>query len=563
MKIQCIDRNIEQVLSSGVYVIPRFQRAFSWDKYNVEELWNDSVKNPINEYFVGSFVTYEMGRGTYGVVDGQQRLTTITIALCIIRNKYHNYGFESAAQGIHKLIQTSNIENKSLYVLHTETSYPYFQLKIQSYERDDEDVELGDEEKSIKTAYEVLSAKVDESLSLLDIIGNDDAKNKKLFKKELDRIRDRFLKLNVISINLQNQDDAYAIFETMNTRGKDLTSADLIKNHILRLLPARAGGIVDRAKDHWKEIQENLRVNNDSVRLKTFLHHYWLSLYPFTTEKSLFKEFRSSVNKVNVSSVLSSLRLNSRLYAGIENPDDIKKWTPQTIDIRDSIYSISNILNIQIANPLLLSTLRLYDDNSRIRSAQVREIFSLIENYHFIYTTISGLPSSGGVTQMYAVHARNLSNCKNTSDVGVEIVKFREKIRSKIPNKIGFVNNFKKLAYDDFRRKEVLKYVLWKINNHLNPAIAFRKEEATFEHISSQNEKLKNMHSIGNLLLIPDSFNSRELSNKSFEEKKLLLSNGGFKLDEILFKNIDWTEDGIEERSNFLANLAYDEIWKI
>lgn len=563
MKIQCIDRNIEQVLNSGIYVIPRFQRAFSWDRYNVEELWNDSVKNPINEYFVGSFVTYEMGRGTYGVVDGQQRLTTITIALCIIRNKYQDYGFEAAARGIHKLIQTSNIENKSLYVLHTETSYPYFQLKIQSFERDDENILLGDEEKSIKTAYEVIAAKVDESLSLLDFVKNDEAKNKKLIKKELDRIRDRFLKLNVISITLQNQDDAYAIFETMNTRGKDLTSADLIKNHILRLIPARVGGVVDRAKDHWKEIQDNLRVNNDSVRLKTFLHHYWVSLYPFTTEKSLFKEFRSNVDKVNVASFLSSLRFNSRLYAGIENPDDLKRWTPQTIDIRDSIYSISNILNIQIANPLLLSTLRLYDDNSRIRSAQVREIFSLIENYHFIYTTISGLPSSGGVTQMYAVHARNLSNCKNTSEVGEEIVKFREKIRTKIPNKIGFINNFKKLSYDDFRRKEVLKYVLWRMNNYLYPAVAFRREDATFEHISSQYEKLKNMHSIGNLMLIPDAFNSRDLSNKSFQEKKTVLANGGFKLDEILLKNNEWNEDSIEERSDFMANLAYEDIWKI
>lgn len=563
MKIQCIDRNIEQVLNSGVYVIPRFQRAFSWDKYNVEELWNDSVKNPINEYFVGSFVTYEMGRGTYGVVDGQQRLTTITIALCIIRNKYQEYGFDSAAKGIHQLIQRSNIENKSLYVLHTETSYPYFQLKIQSFHKDDEIVVLGDEEKSIKSAYEVILNKVDESLVALDYINADDAKKKKIIKKELDRIRDRFLKLNVISITLQNQDDAYAIFETMNTRGKDLTSADLIKNHILRLMPARAGGLVDRAKDHWREIQENLRANNDSVRLKTFLHHYWVSLYPFTTEKSLFKEFRSNVNRVNVGDFLSSLRLNSKLYSGIESPDGLKKWNPQTIDIRDSIYSISNILNIQIANPLLLSTLRLYDDNSKIRSAQVREICSLIENYHFIYTTISGLPSSGGVTQMYAVHARNLSNCRNTGEVGEEIVKFREKIKTKIPNKIGFVSNFKNLSFEDFRRKEVLKYVLWKINNHLNPAVAFRKEEATFEHISSQDKKLKNMHSIGNLLLVPDLFNSRDLSNKSFEEKKNALKEGGFKMDNIILGHSEWNEQAIEDRNNFLADLAYDVIWKI
>lgn len=561
MKIQCIDKNIEQVLSSGIYVIPRFQRAFSWDKYNVEELWDDSVKNPINEYFVGSFVTYEMGRATYGVVDGQQRLTTITIALCIIRDKYKYYGFESAARGIHKLIKTSDIEDQSRYVLHTETSYPYFQIKIQNFDEDSEDVKLGEEEKAIKLAYEVILSKVDESISLLEFVKDDDSKNKRKIKKELDRIRDRILKLNVISITLQNQDDAYAIFETMNTRGKDLTSADLIKNHILRLIPSRTGS-VDRAKDHWNEIQNNLKINSESTRFKTFLHHYWISIYPFATEKYLFKEFRNKVNKFNVNDFLASLRSDSRLYAGINSPNGLKKWNPQTIDIRDSLYCISNILNIQIANPLLLSTLRLYDIK-KIKSAQVREIFSLIENYHFLYTTISGLPSSGGVTQMYAVHARNLSKCKNNSDIGEEIAKFKLKIKSKIPNKTGFVSSFKKLSYDDFRRKEVLKYTLWKINKYLNPAIGFSRDDSTFEHLSSQDRNIKNMHSIGNLILVPAEFNSKSLSNKSFEDKKNLLNEGGLKLDDNIVKSINWLEDDIERRAIYLAELAYDNVWII
>ena len=70
MKIQCIDRDVRQVLESGTYVIPRFQRPFSWDRENVEEFWTDSTSDVKKDYFIGAFVTYNINSSTYGVVDG-------------------------------------------------------------------------------------------------------------------------------------------------------------------------------------------------------------------------------------------------------------------------------------------------------------------------------------------------------------------------------------------------------------------------------------------------------------------------------------------------------------
>jgi uncharacterized protein with ParB-like and HNH nuclease domain len=136
MKIQCVDRDIRQILESGVYVIPRFQRPFSWDKDNIEEFWNDCVSEVKNDYFIGSFVTYNINSSSYGVVDGQQRMTTITILLSTIRDKYHQYEHIAAAKGVHRLIETRDLNDASQFVLKAETSYPYLQSQIQTFPKE-------------------------------------------------------------------------------------------------------------------------------------------------------------------------------------------------------------------------------------------------------------------------------------------------------------------------------------------------------------------------------------------------------------------------------------------
>ena len=386
-------------------------------------------------------------------------------------------------------------------------------------------------------------------------------KQKVAIKKWLDQIRDKFLSLKVISITLDNQDDAYTIFETMNTRGKDLTAADLAKNHILRLLPAK-GKSLDRPKDHWLEMQEELEGATRPIQLKTFLHHYWLSKYPFTTEKQLFRAIRDTVNAGNVKEVVAELRTDTVLYKGITDPNSLTLWTKPGRDIADSLYCISNILNIQIANPFLLSVLRLYSAK-RLKDGQVRELFGLVERYHYIYTTISALPSSGGVSQMYAAHARDLANAVDANALGLSIQDFKKKIKDRVPSKEVFVSKFKQLTYQNTRQRDVLRYTLWKIDKHRNPAVDFERGTATFEHLLSQSTNSAMMHSIGNLILVPGKFNGETLGNKPFLEKKGLLQGNGYALDDHVAVATAWGSTEIEKRLNMLADYAYEHVWKI
>ena len=91
MKIESIDLSVEDMLNGNYFVIPRFQRPYSWEEDNITDFWNDVTGDDVSDYFIGSMVVYKIHKNTLGVVDGQQRLTTIIIfSLCIERCIYKN-----------------------------------------------------------------------------------------------------------------------------------------------------------------------------------------------------------------------------------------------------------------------------------------------------------------------------------------------------------------------------------------------------------------------------------------------------------------------------------------
>lgn len=561
MKIQCIEKDVRQLLGSGgTYLIPRFQRPFSWDEDNVEEFWVDSTSDLKKDYFIGAFVAYNISSISFGLVDGQQRITTITIALCAIRDKFNDLGFPKLAGGVHNLIETRDLSNQPQFVLKTETSYPYLQAKIQSIDKQATDIDVGQEEEAIIAAYKLIQTLINQGVkdaaSKVDSLKANDAS-----KKWLVGVRDKILGLKVISITLDNQDDAYLIFETLNTRGKDLTAADLAKNHVLRLLPSKKKPY-DQPAANWVEIQTTLDQANRPIQMATFLHHYWLSKHPFTTEKRLFKAIKGHVSPVNVRAVLDELMTDSNLYRGIMEPHSLKLWNKGNRDVEDSLRCISDVLKIQIANPLLLTVLRLFNCK-KLKDGQVREIFWLVERYHYLHTTISNLHSSGGVSKMYAVHARELASADDANARGRCIKEFKQKIKSKVPARDTFITRFKALNYLTPRHKEIIGYTLWKIYTHRNPAVDIDRTRQSLEHLLSQNNNAPSMHSIGNLLGVPVVYNGDVLASNSFAKKKTLLKNHGYILEPEIDAATNWDSIAIDRRTGELAKFAYDEVWAI
>ncbi|MBL0028337.1 MAG: HNH endonuclease [Rhodanobacteraceae bacterium] len=295
--------------------------------------------------------------------------------------------------------------------------------------------------------------------------------------------------------------------------------------------------------------------------MATFLHHYWLSKHPFTTERELFKAIKGEVSATNVRAVLNELRTDSDLYRGISEPERLNLWNKGNRDIEESLWCISNILNIQIANPLLLTVLRLFSAK-KLKDGQVREIFWLVERYHYLYTTISNLPSSGGVSKMYAAHARALASAADSNARGLCIKEFTTKIKGKVPARDTFTR-FKALNYLTPRHKEIIGYTLWKIYKHRNPAVDVDRTGQSLEHLLSQNTNAPSVHSIGNLLGVPVKYNGDVLAANTFTDKKVLLKKHGYILEHQIDAATGWGTAEIERRTTDLAELAYDHVWAI
>lgn len=170
LKIESEDIDIESLLTGKFFKIPRFQRPYSWDDENIQDLWNDVMSAGGEDYFIGSMVVYHESKQELSVVDGQQRLTTITLLLCAIRDAFKEVGEEDLAEGLHQLVERKNRNNKYEFVLHTETSYPYLQEKILKFG----EPELGEipemtEEQALKAANKLLVQKIADVLRSVDV----------------------------------------------------------------------------------------------------------------------------------------------------------------------------------------------------------------------------------------------------------------------------------------------------------------------------------------------------------------------------------------------------------
>ena len=378
MKIESRDRTVKDLLSSGYYVIPRFQRPYSWDIENISDFWADVAENQ-SEYFIGSMVVYQL-LGRLGVVDGQQRLTTIMILLASLRDTLEKNGFSDQASGLHKLIERENIENKLEFVLNTQTSYPFLQDNVLSAKSQSIPAKVGIEEESIKAARIHFNRKLNE---LVDEIENNEAipkaKKQSRKKERLLQLRESVLSLNVILITLDSEEDAYLIFETLNTRGKDLALADLVKNHLAKHLKTKNQSL-DGLSLKWTKMRETIEGKRE-LDTDTFLYHWWLSKYEYTAQKNIYKEFRRKIGKANALATLDELSSAADQYRAINDPP-FANWEKQRAQARSSLEAL-NLFRVRQQMPLSVALLRAYE-SKHLNLSQFSGALQQVERFHFL-----------------------------------------------------------------------------------------------------------------------------------------------------------------------------------
>jgi len=565
MKIESKDTDIESLLDGSYFNIPRFQRPYSWDDDNIIEFWNDVVVNKSPEYFIGSMVVFKKAKQQFGVVDGQQRLTTITILLCVIRDYFLQLQCNDYAEGIHQLIERKDRSNKNEYVLKTETSFPYFQEHIQKFkEEPDVEVQIKDEEKNLENTHTSFKKLVG---SILDAVDQDasiaEEEKHSLKASKLIELRDSVLNLNLIFVTLDNEDDAYLIFETLNTRGKDLSLTDLVKNHFSKHLKAR--GAVDHAKLKWQNMLETIHNSSADISSDNFIYHFWASRYEAVPLKKLFPKIKKEVTKTKANDHLNDLLSDSKLYRSIFESG--YGWDKNETEVSRSLAAMQ-LFKLSQPIPATLSLVRAYKDK-KIKYAKLKNALKAIEKFHFIFTAITSSRSSGGISAMYSSFAKRLFESHDSQMAANEIATLTDKLRNKRPSLDEFKVAFKEIVFTNSNSKQrnLVRYILRGFAEYYSYKYPVDFDDLTIEHLHPQseiNEEWKEdiVGCLGNLLFLDQEMNGA-IDNKPFKYKKSVLLEKDYALPKFIIDADEWTPDVVIQHTDALAEIAYNEIWKI
>jgi hypothetical protein len=564
MRISGIEQaDLKKLLSGNFFQIPRFQRPFSWDKGNIEDFWLDCIEEGGPDYFIGSMVVYPEKNGLLAVVDGQQRLTTATLLLCALRDAFTSAGLTKQSMGVHGFVERPDVDSNPTYVLDTETSKPFLQEYIQKEGAAEIEAEDSEERDALQAAFDALEERVEERVEEAESGGGTQKQKTDRIRKELSAIRDQLLALRLIKVEVDNEDDAYVVFETLNTRGKDLELADMVKNHLLRMLGTKTTN-VDPAKLKWNEIREQFDQSSARISINAFLHHSWLSRYPYVAENKTFKELRKKIRSNDAPGFLDTLRKEADLYRVIKEPG-AKRWLKDDRPIARSLFALAEF-GISQPLPLVLSILRAYD-GKRISRRQCRRALWAIEAFHFSHGTVAQKSSSGGMSYLYARFARDLVNASKKPRRDRLLRDMRKELHDRRPTRTEFVEGFTRFRsskeYTGDRR--TVRYILDRHYRELSKKPVTDLSMMTVEHLAPQSgSRLDDevVATIGNLIFVSTDL-QQKLANKSFAEKqKVLAGQSDIWVPPAVASAKQWGRRGIEARSIAMAEESYDHVWR-
>jgi len=304
-----------------------------------------------------------------------------------------------------------------------------------------------------------------------------------------------------------------------------------------------------------------------STSVTRFLHHSWQSRNPYTTEKKLFKEIKRVVDKDSAGSFLDTLVADAKFYRQVLEPDG-HKWNKKEREIADSIRAL-NLFRVVQPVPMMLSIIRAYA-NKELTLRQTKSIFRTMENFHLQFTGVTSQRTGGGTAFMYAYSARQLLEAQS-KDEGAQVLKeFVEKLGVRVPSYGEFEAGFAEIRFSDESTKprQLVRYILRRIDESLRKEARPDYDQMTIEHIAPQspssggNVSTDRVGMMGNLLLVPEKLNEK-LGNKSFIEKRKVLSKSGVPLDPLLEGATEWDDNLVDERTKALAKLCHQRVFKV
>ena len=539
------------------YIIPVYQRKYNWKQENCKQLYDDLkkiIRDKRESHFFGSIVSSVAANGSkieYYIIDGQQRLTTVTLLLLAIRNLLVKKRITSAKENLNEQINQ--------------------RFLISSWANADDQIKL----RPVKSDREALARLFDGE----DYIPTSNLTiNYRFFCEQLLRheisVDDLFMaisKLEIISITLDNSDNAQLIFESLNSTGLALTEGDKIRNYILMgQLPENQIKLYDV---YWAKIE---RCTGNDV--SSFIRDYLSIKRQITpTISNVYKDFKEYAVSTNlpVEDLLEDLLRYARLFEKLS----ICKSDLQNQKLDDCLYRLMR-LEIVVTRPFLMEVLRLNQDN-KLNTDDVLQIFLVTENYLF-RRNICDVPTNA-LNKIFLNLNKEIIRYDGTTDNYVQkfiYTLLSKKDSGRFPDDKEFSaelsvkpvyqmrGKYKAYLFERFENYGTVetKDVYTHLDNNTYSIEHIMPQHLTPAWIESLGENALEIHSIwlhrlANLTLT--GYNPY-LSNKTFDEKlnaeKGGYKNSGLKMNQKISSKKSWGLEELEERNAEMIALA-KKIW--
>lgn len=508
-------------------------------------LWDDlldlcELETP-RTHFMGSIVTMPTnsipeGVSKYLLIDGQQRLTTIFILLCALRNHARQIEDKRLSAKIDAILTN----------LH-EDGMDYFKLQPTQVDRDIFHQLIQDNE----------SNEVIENNSILECYTFFFKKIRQL-NSDLQQLQKIICtNLSVVSVVLSSNDDPYLVFESLNAKGRALTQADLIRNYFFMRIHVDKQDLI--YTKYWQPMQELLGDN-----LTEFIRHYLTKNGIDVKQSDIYFQLKEKINQSDALSHLQDLYKFADYYSRLLNPE-----LENNLKVRKRLIRI-NRLEVATVYPFLLNC---YDEwmQKRISENELIEIFHILEN--FLIRRFVCNVQTRGLNRIFA-----LLYSQVIKDVDIDSNAFVERVKSVLqtkdyPKDAEFKERLLDVKLYGSNRSEKARLILESIEESFRHKEQISFDNLTIEHILPQtlNNWWKDhlgqdweityelfLHTIGNLTLT--AYNG-ELSNSDFVTKKKEYQNSHLELNSY-FQDIDtWKREDIEKRAENLSHEIVN-IWK-
>ncbi|MDD9156295.1 DUF262 and DUF1524 domain-containing protein [Aliivibrio sp. S4TY2] len=538
---------------SAQFIIPIYQRQYSWTQEQCEQLWKDIVRagtTDLEAHFIGSVVYVERGLYSHSdvpqllVIDGQQRLTSTTLLIAALVSELNDRNTDDTP-----VIDGTNAKKLKKYYLCNDAEDGDLYYKLLLTKADDKE----------------LRAIIDDQAKHDDDATSRVIKNYQFFKNKLNRLNNEQVseiylglqKLLIVDIALDRErDNPQLIFESLNSTGLDLSQADLIRNFVLMGLEPKQQNIL--YERYWFPMESDFGNGEYSWLFNQFMRDY-LTLKTNKPPRindvyEAFKKYVSS-SHLDIEDVVADVRKHAQYYIAFS----LEKEKEQKLL---EAFQDVNAYKVDVSYPLILELYHDYDSQI-LTLDEFIECVRLIENYVF-RRYVCDIPTNS-LNKTFASFARSIRKSSYLESFKAELIHLASYRRFPSDTELN-----RCLQHKDMYNVRSRAYWLRRLENY-DKKERISVENYTIEHILPQNKNLSSqwqqalgeewqsiqeeyVHTIGNLTLT--GYNS-ELSDKFFTDKRDM--DGGFAssplaLNQSLRNHETWNKESIQDRSKLLAD---------